>query len=177
MGATLTDRSRKANGQATWRQNTGIATRTGDPVPDQDENRATVVPIVSEGDVMVARRVTLKVSAPLGFSVVDLTNIETATSELATNLVRYAIAGRLSVRCVEKDDSPGIEIKATDEGPGIEDIKQAMTDGFSTGRSLGVGLPAVKRLMDEFDIVKMQTIHGKILFLYYGLIRIIPKKR
>ena len=137
---------------ATSHQTTSFTDKTRDQLPDQDEKQAIVVPIRSEGDVLVARSVTLKISAPLGFSVVELTQIQTAASELATNLVRYASTGRISVKRVDKDDNPGVEITATDDGPGIEDVAQAMTDGYSTGKSLGVGLPGVKRLMDDFEI-------------------------
>jgi serine/threonine-protein kinase RsbT len=115
-----------------------------------DETR---VPILSDADVVVARQQGRLLGKQLGFSSGDLTLIATAISELARNIVSYATRGEIILRLVQEGGKQGIVIIAHDEGPGIPDIAQAMQDGYSTGNSLGLGLPGTKRLMDEFDIV------------------------
>ena len=87
-----------------------------------------------------------------GFSGSDLTVIATAISEIARNIIVFAQRGEVTLSVVEKADKRGLLVIAEDHGPGIPDITQAMCDGFSTGKSLGLGLPGAKRLMDEFEI-------------------------
>ncbi len=89
----------------------------------------------------------------MGFSSTDLTLIATAISELARNIVLYAKSGEIHLSSIEHGDKRGIAVVARDEGPGIPDIRRALQDGYSTSRSLGLGLPGVRRLMDEFEIV------------------------
>ena len=91
-------------------------------------------------------------AAELGFSTGGATLIATAISELARNIVSYARKGEITIKLVNGLNRQGISIIATDDGPGIPDIRQAMRDGFSTSGSLGLGLPGVRRLMDEFEI-------------------------
>jgi serine/threonine-protein kinase RsbT len=110
------------------------------------------VPIRSDADIVVARQQGRTLGARLGFSSSDLTLIATAISELARNIVSYATRGEIILRLVQRAGKQGIMIIARDEGPGIPDIARAMQDGYSTGNSLGLGLPGTKRLMDEFDI-------------------------
>ncbi len=88
----------------------------------------------------------------IGFGEPDEFLVATVVSELATNIFRYAGSGAITLRCIHGEDNIGIEIIATDSGPGIADIDQAMQDHFSTNNSLGLGLPSVKRIMDEFSI-------------------------
>jgi serine/threonine-protein kinase RsbT len=111
------------------------------------------VPIRSDADIVVARQQGRTLGARLGFSSSDLTLIATAISELARNIVSYATRGEIILRLVQQSNQQGIVIIAHDEGPGIPDVAQAMQDGYSTGNSLGLGLPGAKRLMDEFEIV------------------------
>lgn len=75
-----------------------------------------------------------------------------AVSELATNLFRYARQGEVWLTLVEGVDGSGVEVQSHDSGPGIEDARLAVEDGFSTGGGLGGGLPGVRRLMDEFTL-------------------------
>ena len=91
--------------------------------------------------------------AELGFSGTDLTLIPTAISELARNIVLYAKSGEIILSPIQRGDRKGISVVAQDEGPGIPDLRRALQDGYSTSRSLGLGLPGVRRLMDEFEIV------------------------
>ncbi len=82
----------------------------------------------------------------------DLTVVATAISEVARNIIEYAHSGEIMIRIVNDPSRHGIMVVATDEGPGIPDVEQAMLDGFSTGKGLGIGLPGTKRLMDDFEL-------------------------
>ena len=109
------------------------------------------VPITSDQDVVSARQQGRALAVKLEFSSSESTLIATAISELARNIVSYARNGEIRI-IPQNSGRPGIVIVASDEGPGIADIRQAMRDGFSTSGSLGLGLPGVRRLMDEFEI-------------------------
>lgn len=116
------------------------------------------VPIKSSTDILEARKLGREIAGDMGFSSMDCTLIATAISELARNIVLYARQGEIQLcSAVQKSsnglNSNGIVIVARDEGPGIRDLRRALQDGFSTSRGLGLGLPGVKRIMDEFDIV------------------------
>ena len=95
---------------------------------------------------------TLRLADQAGFSETDRCMIATAVSELATNVLRYAKKGVVRLRIVRQEDRTGIEVLAEDDGPGIEDLSEAMKEHVSSGNSLGLGLPSVKRIMDEFAI-------------------------
>ncbi len=111
------------------------------------------VSIKSDQDIVLARQQGRTMAADAGFSAVDSTLIATAISELARNIVTYAKTGEISVNAVAQNGRRGIMIVASDDGPGIADARQALRDGFSTSGSFGLGLPGVRRLMDEFVIV------------------------
>jgi serine/threonine-protein kinase RsbT len=108
--------------------------------------------IASSADVVVARQEGRSLAQEVGFRGVDLTLIATAISEMARNIVEYAITGELLLEEVSNGARRGIAVVARDAGPGIADLDRAMEDGYSTGGSLGLGLPALKRLMDEFEV-------------------------
>ena len=110
------------------------------------------VPIEREEDVVVARQKGRELAAAAGFSVTDRTIIALAISEIARNIVSYAYRGELTLCQLDDGIRTGILIIAEDEGPGIPDIELAMRDGYSTAKSLGVGLPGTKRIMDEFEL-------------------------
>jgi serine/threonine-protein kinase RsbT len=108
--------------------------------------------IRSEMDV---RRVVLestRYSQEAGFDETPSRMIATAASELARNVLKYAGSGEFWLRRVEGPAGAGIEIEVSDHGPGIADVDAAMSDHFSSGGTLGLGLPGVKRLMDEFSL-------------------------
>ena len=111
------------------------------------------VAINRDSDIVDARQKGRELAVQIGFSGSDLTLIATAISEIARNIVVYAQKGEISLGIIERGGKRGVMVVARDEGPGIPDIEQAMRDGFSTGRSLGLGLPGAKRLVDEFEIV------------------------
>ncbi len=94
-----------------------------------------------------------EMTSAVGFHSIEQTLIAAAASELATNILHYAGAGTLTIEKIEKAGRSGIRIKAEDTGPGIEDISRAMDEDYSTGSSLGLGLPSVKRIMDSFQII------------------------
>ena len=112
----------------------------------------TRVAINSDQDIVSARQKGRAMAIELGFSSGDATLIATAISELARNIVSYARNGQITLKGVQGSSRVGILVIASDEGPGIVDIRQALRDGFSTSGSLGLGLPGVRRLMDEFEI-------------------------
>lgn len=111
------------------------------------------VPIQHEADIVTARQKGRELAAASGFSSSDQTIIALAISEIARNIVSYAGRGMLTMSRLDEGQRRGVQIVAQDEGPGIPDIELAMRDGYSTGRSLGVGLPGTKRVMDEFELV------------------------
>lgn len=101
-------------------------------------------------DVEQARRVARSLARQLGFGAADGEAIVLATSELATNLLRYAPGGAVILSSIEGVHGPGVQVESRDCGPGIADLPQALMDGVSTGGGFGCGLPAVRRLMDTF---------------------------
>ena len=110
------------------------------------------VSIDSDSDIVAARQKGRELAAQCGFPSTDLAVVATAISELARNIVRYAVRGEVILRLIDDNGRRGVEVVATDDGPGIPDITLAMQDGYSTSGSLGLGLPGVRRLMDEFEI-------------------------
>jgi serine/threonine-protein kinase RsbT len=110
------------------------------------------VRIISERDIVVARQKGRALATKLGFSLGNATLIATAISELARNIISYAGDGMIAMNAIYDSKREGLLIVASDEGPGISDIPLALRDGFSTSGSLGIGLPGVRRLMDEFAI-------------------------
>ena len=110
------------------------------------------VPINSDQDIVLARQKGRAMAVDAGFSAVDSTLIATAISELARNIVSYARKGEIVLQSLKDSRRKGVLIIASDNGPGIPDLRLALRDGFSTSGSLGLGLPGVKRLVDEFQI-------------------------
>jgi serine/threonine-protein kinase RsbT len=111
------------------------------------------VSIDCDADIVAARQKGRELASRCPFSTTDLAVIATAISELARNIVRYAVRGEVILRLVDDHGRRGIEIVAIDDGPGIVDLGLAMQDGYSTSGGLGLGLPGTRRLMDEFEIV------------------------
>lgn len=120
-------------------------------------NKETIA-IIREIDVIPFRNRLREMAVKIGMSLVNQTKIITAASELARNMLKYANGGVATIEVVSKGRENGIRLIFKDEGPGIKDLRLAMQDGYSTGKSLGLGLPGTKRLVSEFDI---QTEVGK----------------
>jgi serine/threonine-protein kinase RsbT len=110
------------------------------------------VTVTTDVDIVAARRIGRALAVQVGFSGGEATLVATAISELARNILLYARAGRIQIQPVERGPKRGLIVVASDHGPGIADIPRALQDGFSTSGRLGLGLPGVKRLMDEFEI-------------------------
>lgn len=117
------------------------------------------VAVRSDGDILVARQQGRELGVRLGFGPSDLAVIATAISELARNILLFAKSGNIVCWPAERGTKKGIVIQAVDEGPGISNVEAAMRDGYSTCGGLGLGLPGVRRLMDEFAIVSREN-HG-----------------
>jgi serine/threonine-protein kinase RsbT len=116
----------------------------------------TLIPIQHEGDIVTARQKGRELALKAGFKGSDLTLIATAISEVARNIIVYAKFGEIILNTISSEGGRrGIAVQAKDQGPGIPDIDRAMQDGFSTGNSLGLGLPGARRLMDEFTLASM----------------------
>ena len=126
----------------------------------RDEAVATEARVVVETDrdIVSARQQGRVMAVQLGFSPGSATLIATAISELARNILLYASRGEVTMRTIENNGSKGITVEARDDGPGIPQPQRALEDGFSTSGRLGLGLPGVKRLMDEF---RLETAPGR----------------
>jgi serine/threonine-protein kinase RsbT len=108
--------------------------------------------IVKEQDVVPLRNRVKEYGVKVGMSVLNQTKLITATSELVRNLLKYGGGGKVIIESVSNGRDNGVRVTFIDNGPGIADITLAMKDGYSTGKSLGLGLPGTKRLVNEFDI-------------------------
>jgi serine/threonine-protein kinase RsbT len=124
---------------------------------------SSCIAIRADVDIITARQRGRDVGAELGFPKTDLALIATAISELARNILTYAGEGEIEVAVQEGDGRRGILIVARDQGPGIADIALALQDGYSTSRSLGIGLPGVRRLMDEFEVTSSEPGSGVVV--------------
>ena len=111
-----------------------------------------VARIDSNTDIVRARGRARALAVKLGFSTTDRVLIATAISELGRNILDYAVRGEIYMHVVQNGAGRGIGVVARDDGPGIDNLDRAVTDGFSTSGGLGLGLPGVRRLMDDFHI-------------------------
>jgi serine/threonine-protein kinase RsbT len=109
--------------------------------------------IASDDDVVRVRQLVRAAAVATKLSLVDQTKLVTAASELARNTLIYGGGGRVQVEPVTNGRRNGLRLVFTDEGPGIDDVDRAFTDGYSSGGGLGLGLSGARRLMDEFELV------------------------
>lgn len=114
--------------------------------------RQQIVTVVAESDVTLAVLAARDLAQTAGLGTVQIGAIVTAVSELARNIIKYAGHGRVELRVVSRGSQQGLEAVAADQGPGIESLELAMQDKYSTSRTLGLGLPGTKRLVDDFEI-------------------------
>lgn len=110
------------------------------------------VPVASDNDLVSARHQGRVLAEQLGFSASEATLVATVISELARNIVHYARNGEILLRRVDNGDRCGITVVARDQGPGIGDTRLVLQVGYSSSGGLGLGLPGVRRIMDEFCI-------------------------
>ena len=109
-------------------------------------------PIHIEQDVVLARQTARKLATECGMRMIDLTKMVTAVSELARNTMVYGGGGDMDWQILDEDHKVGLRLTFRDEGPGIADIKLAMTDGWTSGSGMGLGLTGAKRLVQEFEL-------------------------
>jgi serine/threonine-protein kinase RsbT len=118
------------------------------------DEQLSVIPIQSDADVVVARQRARAMASQIELTSTDQTLLATAISEVARNITAYAKRGEVQLSVVHDDENGrrGIRVVAHDEGPGIENLEQALQDGFTSGTGLGLGLPGARRLVHEFHI-------------------------
>ena len=114
--------------------------------------KTDALPIRSEQDIVLARQAVRKLTQSLSFSLVDQTKMVTAASELARNTLIYGGGGSLVWETLSDGARVGLRLTFKDEGPGIADVGLALTDGWTSGSGLGLGLSGAKRLVNEFEI-------------------------
>ena len=114
--------------------------------------RRETVSLVSDRDVVLARRRVWEEAARLGFSVLDQTKIVTAASELARNAIVHGGGGTVTIEAFDGVARHKLQLTVEDRGPGIADVALALTDGYSSGKGLGLGLSGSRRLVDEFEL-------------------------
>ena len=119
------------------------------------------MPISKEQDVIPFRNRAREYAVKIGMGIVNQTKLITAASELSRNMLKYAKGGITLIEVISKGKDTGIRLTFSDNGPGIEDVKLAMSDGYSSGSSLGLGLPGAKRLVSEFEI--QSSVRGTII--------------
>lgn len=110
------------------------------------------IQVQKEQDVVLLRNRVREVALKIKMGLVNQTKLITAASELLRNMLRYGGGGECLIEVVTRGRDNGVRLTFKDKGPGIPDIAAAMKDGFSTGKSLGLGLPGAKRLSNEFDL-------------------------
>ncbi len=121
-------------------------------VEEEDLIAPVRVLVSKEVDVLVASQKARALAEKLDMSKRDLSAVQTAVSEVARNIVDHAGQGMVVLRLVRRGERRGLRVVASDQGPGIPDVEEAIQDGYSTGSGLGMGLSGARRLMDDFDL-------------------------
>jgi len=114
-------------------------------------------------DVVAIRQSVRKSALLLGFGIVDQTKVVTAASELARNTLDYAGGGHVTVEALDQGGRRGVRLAFEDSGPGIADVEQALKDGFTSGKGMGLGLGGAKRLCNEFSIDSKPGLGTKVM--------------
>jgi len=115
--------------------------------------RSETLPVRETSDILLIRQLVREYATELGFSVLDQTKLLTAASELGRNTLIHGGGGTMLLETFVKNDRRGLRLTFEDKGPGIADLEQAMTDGFTTKGGMGLGLGGSKRLVNEFEVV------------------------
>ncbi len=124
--------------------------------------KSAVVQIIKENDIILARKMGRELARSLYFNPIDQARILTVISELARNIYRYAGSGQIQYEKLTAGTQIGLRLTAIDHGPGIRDIPKALEQGYSSSNGFGAGLPAVKRMMDEFRIDSSKEMGTKV---------------
>lgn len=120
--------------------------------------------IRTDDDIIRVRQLTRKFATEVSFSLVDLTKLITAASEIGRNTLKYGGGGEVVIEIVAQGHQKGVRLTFTDQGPGIADIDLALTDGYTSGGGLGLGLSGAKRLSNEFQIESAPGKGTRIVF-------------
>jgi serine/threonine-protein kinase RsbT len=120
------------------------------------------VELQTADQLSIARRIVMEWATRLAFSVVDKTKFVTAASELGRNTLKHGMGGTMQITELLNDGRSGLRLVFEDTGPGIADIEQALQDGFTTAKSMGLGLGGTRRLVNEFDIVSTPGVGTKV---------------
>lgn len=120
--------------------------------------KSEVQPVQTENDIVYVRQNVRKWAVEMKFSLVDQTKMVTAASELARNLLIYGGGGEVRLEQLQEGARTGLRVMFVDQGPGIPDIEQALKDGFTSGKGMGLGLGGAKRLVTDFHI---QSVVGE----------------
>ena len=115
--------------------------------------RSETLPVRTEADILLVRQLVRERAAELGFGVLSQTKLLTAASELGRNTLIHGEGGKMILETFVESDRRGVRLTFEDQGPGIADLEQAMTDGFTTKRGMGLGLGGSRRLVNEFEVV------------------------
>lgn len=115
--------------------------------------RSEILPMRQEADILLVRQFVRECATECGFGVLTLTKLITVASELGRNTLIHGGGGTMRLETFAEKDRRGVRLTFEDHGPGIADLEQAMTDGFTTNGGLGLGLPGSKRLVNEFEVV------------------------
>lgn len=125
-------------------------------------------PVRSEQDIVLARQTARKLAQQCGLRLVSQTKLVTAVSELARNTLVYGGGGDMQWSLIEKDMRQGVRIDFVDQGPGIPDLKLAMTDGWTSGGGLGLGLTGAKRLVNEFELDSQPGVGTRVTIFQWS---------
>jgi serine/threonine-protein kinase RsbT len=147
-------RSRASAPRSMWRKAWPLCNRYSPPAERTGMKvlSSESMPVRSSEDVVIVRQAVRKKAIALGFGLVDQTKFVTASSELARNTLDYGGGGTVQLDVVQNDRRSGLRLIFEDQGPGIPDIEIALTDGFTSGSGMGLGLGGAKRLSNEFEI-------------------------
>jgi serine/threonine-protein kinase RsbT len=137
-------------------------------VADTEVSQTEIVRIDADQDVVRVRQAVRALAVAAALSLVDQTKVVTAASELARNTLIYGGGGQAALELVSDGKRHGVRVSFIDEGPGIADLSLALTDGYTTGTGLGLGLSGARRLVDEFDIESAPHQGTRILITKWG---------
>jgi serine/threonine-protein kinase RsbT len=125
-------------------------------------------PLRSQHDIVMARQTVRRLSQEIGFSLVDQTKMVTAASELARNTLIYGGGGTMHWQTLQNVARKGLRLVFSDQGPGIPNLELALTDGWTSGGGLGLGLSGARRLVNEFEIESSATTGTKVTIVRWS---------